>query len=131
MNDLTSRAARPAVEELSGLTEDQLFGELGARLKAVQRAPDRRDQFDMIPGRLLESYGTLDELKELGRRFYEKWKGEAEANTSTSRSSVAARDAAAAAIAATLVSSLGVAPALAAVIAVLAVKSVRSFTNRG
>lgn len=76
MENLASRA-RPAAEELASLNEDQLYAELGARLQSIARSPDGSDRFDMVPGQPLESYGPLDELKNLGRKFFTRWNKDA------------------------------------------------------
>jgi hypothetical protein len=133
MNHLALRA-RPAVDELANLSEDQLYSELGARLRSIARAPDGSDRFNMIPGEPLESYGPLTELKILGQKFFARWSRDAynlvcgaSPDDAAARAQVVSAfaigpEAVAAAIAAALTSYLGLAAALAAVIASLAIR---------
>jgi hypothetical protein len=130
---LASRA-RPAANELANLNQEQLYTELGARLRAIASAPDGSDRFDMIPGKSLESYGPLDELKKLGQKFFDRWNREAynlicgsSAEDAAAREQVTnafgmGREAVVAAIAASLTAYLGLAAALAAVVASLAMR---------
>ena len=133
MSDLTSRA-RPAVDELVDFDEDKLYGELGARLQAIARAPEGSGQFDMKLTEPLEAYGVPDELKSLGRKFFLRWKREAfnlmcgsapddaAAREQISGAFSLGREALTATLAAALASYLGLAAGLAAVVAMLAYK---------
>jgi hypothetical protein len=133
MSDVATRA-RAAASELASLSEDQLYAELGTRLQSIARTPDGSDRFDMVPGQPLESYGPREELKKLGQKFFVRWNREAYNLICGSSSEEAAareqvlsafgigRDAVIAAIAAGLTVYLGLAAALAAVVAALAVR---------
>lgn len=133
MTNLVAQA-QPATEELASLNDDQLYAELGARLQAINLSPAGSDQFNMVPGRSLESYGPREELKKLGQKFFARWSREAynlicgsSADDSKAREQVAkafgiSREMVVATIAASLTAYLGLAAALASVIAMLAVR---------
>src|SRR5215813_5210584 len=76
MMNLISQA-RPAVDKLDGFNESRLYEELGARLRAVAKAPTGSDQFNMSLSGSLESYGLSDELEALGKKFFARWKQQA------------------------------------------------------
>jgi len=126
--------ARSAVDEINGLSEDQLYTELGSRLGSIARAPDGSDQFNMNSGQALEGYAPLDELKKLGQKFFARWNREAfnlvcgaSNDDARARQQVAQAfglgpEAVAATIAAVLTAHVGLAAALSTVVAMLAVR---------
>lgn len=133
MTNLVARA-KPAVEELASLSEDQLYTELGTRLKSISRGPDGSDRFDMVAGETLESYGPLTELKSLGQKFFARWSRaayallcgtgaeDAAARTEAANAFGLGREQVVATIAVLLAAHLGLAAGLAAVVASLAVR---------
>jgi hypothetical protein len=133
MDNLVKRA-RPAANELASLSEDQLYTELGLRLQSIARAPDGSDQFNMIPGQPIESFGARDELKKFGQKFFARWNKQAfnlicgsSNEDAAAREQVAnafglGKEAVVAAIAAALTAYIGLAAALAAVVASLVVR---------
>jgi hypothetical protein len=133
MNNLAP-IARSAVDELTSLNDEQLYEALGSRLSAISRTPQGSDQFNMVLAQPLVAYGPLDELKKLGRKFFARWNAAcynlvcgSSADDADARKQVAnAFDlgpaAVAAAIAAALTAYLGIAAALAPIIATLAIR---------
>jgi hypothetical protein len=133
MSDLT-RQARPAVESLAGQDEDQLYKELGLRLQAIQRDPSISASFEPQIPTQLEAMGAAEDLRAFGQRFFQRVNVQAyqlvcgqEDEDSEDRESVInafglGRDAVAAAIAGLLVAQLGLAPAIAAVVAALIIR---------
>jgi hypothetical protein len=126
--------ARPAVEKLDAMDEDSLYLQLGSRLTAISRSPEGSEKFDMPLGPDLVAYGPLDTLKELGRKFFQRWNqaaynlmcgGSADDASLRQRLSDAfglGKDAVIATLAASLVAYFGLAAGLAGVIAAIAVK---------
>ena len=138
MPDLATRA-QPTVRRLLSEPKDEteppvdLYLELGKRLRAIETNPAVAGSFDpRIPD--LEGLGPVDDLRAFGEKFFPKvsrssyalvcGKGSADA-ADRQRVIDAFRigsDAVGAAIAALLVSSLGLAPAIAVVVGALIVK---------
>ena len=137
MADLKS-LARPAVEGLVNSSEDQLYEELGKRLRMVQADPQAAGAFE--PSQQdrekieLETLGFVDDLKSLGKQFFAKVDRQAyEVMCGTSPGDQKDRDAlsnafglgkeaVAATLAGALVAQLGIAPILAAAVAALIVR---------
>jgi len=124
-----------AVRTLLKQDEDRLYEELGKRARAMAANPKVAASF--APRVIYEkrTMGILDDLREFGRRLFRRWNEEAynlvcgsqardEKDRKDLLEAVGIGDAAvvAAVISGGLVAYLGVAPALAAVIAALIVK---------
>jgi hypothetical protein len=126
-----SDQAKSAVGELLGSDEDALFTELGARVQAINTDASLAADFglDAIP---LE--GAKEVLRDIGRRLFKRWNAEAyKLVCGVSTDDALAREeiaksvglggvALGATIAGALVSSFGLAPAIAAVVGALVVK---------
>lgn len=133
MDDLT-RLARPAVEQLLQASESQLLEQLGIRSRAIERDPAVAGSF--APAVVYDGaqMGLKDEVLQLGKRIFRRWNaeayslvcggGDAEADDRRSLLREAGADPAlaAAALAGVLVANAGLAPALAAVVAAIAIR---------
>ncbi|HET9768980.1 MAG TPA: hypothetical protein VFS60_19195 [Thermoanaerobaculia bacterium] len=126
--------ATQASERLLRADEPQLYEELAMRLKAIQAEPSAAGQFDLHPTYEEAAMGPKDELRELGRRLWQRWQVETY-NLFCGSSTGDAKDrrqlidaigvgevAVAGALASLLVAHLAMAPAIATVIAALVVK---------
>src|SRR5689334_16826521 len=76
MSDLANQA-RPAIDHLMQHDEDQLYIELGNRLKAIQRDPAVSGSFEPHIDTGLEVLGAADDIKEFGQRFFARLSGQA------------------------------------------------------
>lgn len=133
MADLATEA-RPAVDALLKNDEDELYLALGSRLRAIQQEPSLSGTFapDIPAG--LEALGAVDDIKDFGRRFFKRVNSQAyqlicgtgAENTEERERVIDAfgigEEAVAPAIAALLVVHLGLAPAVAAVVAALIIR---------
>jgi len=130
-----SDAAKVGVDELLQSDEDQLYEELGIRSRAIAGNVAVSASFmPAITANEIQAMGAMDEVKKLGRRIFQRWNREAyhllcgtEAEDEKDRSELRAafgigRSAVAATLTGMLVSSFGLAPAIAAVIAALFIK---------
>jgi hypothetical protein len=127
-------SAGPAIEKLLRAEEDQLYEQLGMRLRAISKDPAVAGSFQPVLMPDIEIMGTLDDLREVGQRLFQRWSREAHSlvcgmnnSSDTDRRQLLAafgmgEVTAGAALSAELVTHLGLAPALAAVIAALLVK---------
>jgi hypothetical protein len=133
MSQLT-REAEPAVEALTEHDADQLFTELGMRLETIQSDPSKSGQFNLVPDKSKEALGLMDEFRSIGQKYFNRVnvlayglvcgsdsENEKERNALL-KSFELGSDAVGPALAAILVGHLGLAPAIAAVVAVLIVK---------
>lgn len=128
--DPTLALAVRAVEELLEYEPDQLFAELEIRRRAIVDDPAQAGSFAPASAHRSVVSDSLDELREFGSRFFDRVSRDAHAmvcgkdpensqvrqdllNALTSRATFAA------ALSAALVAYVGMAPALAAVAAVL------------
>jgi hypothetical protein len=130
--------AEAAVSKLLRAGEDQLYEELGARAGAMAVDPAVAGSFEPQLAGQFKTRGALDDARELGRRLFRRWNREAyqlvcggEAAAEEDRKelleSFGLGDVAVAtALAGLLVSYLGLAPAVAVVVAALVTK--RFFT---
>jgi hypothetical protein len=132
MPDLASQA-QPAVESLLQSDDDALYVELGRRLKALQDDPAVGGAFDpkLV---VLEAMGPVDDIRDFGKRFFERLNGEAyklmcstDAEDTEERKKLLdafpiGKEAVTAALAAGLVAWVGLAPAIAAVVAAIAMR---------
>lgn len=127
--------AESAVENLSRVVDDDdLYAELGKRLTSMARTAAGSDRFDLVSDEPIETFGTADELKKLGRRFFVRWNKAAfdlvcgadvedrQARADVAQAFKVGPEAIAATIAALLVTQLGMAAALAAVVATLTIR---------
>ncbi len=132
MSNLAAKAA-PAIRELLDSDDDQLYQEIALRLEAISRDPNHAGSFDKSGTLDVEYQGTLDDLSEFGRRFYERVNqqvynlvcgggSENERDRQSLKNLLADRTNFAAVLAAMLVAQLAMAPAVAAVVAALTVK---------
>ena|SRR6266702_7003468 len=133
MSDLTQQAM-PAVERLLKADEAQLYEQLGIRAKAIAVDPTKAGSFEPEVTYDQAQMGLKEDVLEAGRRLYSRWNVEAyklvcgtdpedqkdrkNLTTAFSFNEVTV----AATLSALLVTYLGLAPALAAVIAALTIK---------
>ena len=125
--------AQPAIAALIDRDEETLYQELGARVRAMSVNPALGGAFD--PGLpAIETLGPIDEIRSFGRRVFKHASKEAygvacgdDPEYADERGKLKAafalgKDAAAAALAVFLVGTLGLAAAVAAVVATLLIK---------
>ena len=113
-------------------TEDQLYEQLGIRAKAIAENPAIAGSFDPDVTYDGAAMGPLDDVREFGRRLFRRWNREAyklicsSEDTGDRKKMLDAFGVGPAAVAATisglLVAHLGLAPALAGILAALAIK---------
>ena len=134
--DSIIRSAEPVVARLleEDGDEDFLFAELGKRVSALARSTAGSEQFDMAAGIDFEAFGPIDELKNLGRKFFARWNkaayemvcgsspDDADARKKVSDAFGLGEQAVGATIAALLVVHFGLAAGVAGVVAVLIVR---------
>jgi hypothetical protein len=126
--------AEPVVAKLLKSDEDQLYEQLGIRNAALRIDPAKAGSFDPVVVYDGSHMGMKEEVRELGKRLFNRWNREGfelacgvavedEADRQQMMKALGLGDtAAAAALSALLVSNFGVAPAIAAVVAVLVIK---------
>ena len=129
-----STQAQTAIRELMDAEDDQLFAQLGIRASAMTQDPSIAGSF--TPDAVFDgtSMGPLDAVKELGRRLFKRWNVEAykllcgddpsdEKARTEIKNALSLGDAAfGAAVASALISTFGLAPAVATVVGALLVK---------
>ncbi len=134
MPELTKQA-QPAVKKLLKSDEEQLYETLGMRIKAIAEDPSKGGSFEPQVTYRAAQMGLKEDIQELGRKLFNRWNVEAyklvcgsESEDGKDREELlkafGAKDDAviAASLSALLVTSLGIAPAIAGVIAVLLLK---------
>ena len=133
MSDLRKQA-ESAVKKLLISEEDQLYEELGIRAKAIAEDPAKSSSFDPDVTYNQAQMGFMDDVREFGKRLFRRWNVEAhklicgsddedeEERKKLAEAVGIGEVSAAGALTALLVSHLGLAPAIAAVIAALAIK---------
>ncbi|GLI47302.1 hypothetical protein [Methanoculleus bourgensis] len=133
MTDL-EEAAKPAVINLLQKDEDQLYVELGMRQKAYTQDLSISGSFDPVVMDDIAVLGPMDEIREFGQRLFNRWTLEAHKllcgaekedveDIQQLQNAFGIDDVAVAAFLATvLVTQLGIAAALAAVVAAIIVK---------
>jgi hypothetical protein len=133
MQSLATKA-EPAVRQLLVADETQLYEQLGIRLKAIGADPTKAGSFEPEVTYDQAQMGFKEDVLDLGRRVFHRWAVEAHKLVcGTAADDLATRQdlatafrideaAVAATLTAILVSQLGVAPALAAVVAAIACK---------
>lgn len=126
--------ARPAIKDLLQADDRQLYEILGIRIKGVALDPHKAGNFSPEISHAAESMGALDDIREFGtiffsrlnRQCYELVCGEDDANSKERQRIASAfgigETEVGAAIAAAAVTQLGLAPAIAVVVAALIVK---------
>jgi len=132
MNDL-ARQAQPVMENLLQADEAELFEKAGIRLRAIERDPSLAASFDPPAVYGEAQMGTLDDVRNLGRRIFKRWNREAHnlmcgadpddaQGRKQLRDALGLGDVAFAAALTSVLISVGLAPAIATVVAALAVK---------
>jgi hypothetical protein len=131
MNEAT-RQAQPAVSNLLEADPDTLYEQLGIRATALAETPQLAGEFAPAVSYDSVVMGPLDSVRELGQRIFDRWNreayslvcggGEADDREALLKSIGVGQTAFAALLASTIVTSFGVAPAIAAVIAAIIVK---------
>jgi hypothetical protein len=123
-----------AVATLDPLSEDELYAELGERLKAIGARPDLSGTFNLQERVASEPMGLVDDVKAFGQRFFARTQEQAfelvcgtEAEDRQLRKHFTdalglGKEATAATLASLLVLHLGLAPAIAPVVALLIVR---------
>jgi hypothetical protein len=130
------RKAEPSVKKLLGADEDTLLEQLGMRAQAAQAGVPGAAEYDPVITYDVQEMGSLDDLRDLGRRLLHRWSrelhhiacGSMDDDKKDRESIIMALGLGDVAIAATissvLVTSFAVAPAVATVIAALVVKRI-------
>lgn len=133
MTDVRTEAAA-AVTPLLAADEDTLFAELGIRASALAEDLAVAASFDPVVSYSEAQMGAMDDVRALGRRLFRRWNRELHAlicghdpDDEKERKEVAAaiglgQTGFAAYLAIMLVSSFGLAPAIAAVVAAIVVR---------
>ena len=134
MDETRNAPSAEFVARLLQASEDQLYEQLGIRMKAVASDPAIAGSYDPQVTYDGTAMGPLDDVRELGRRLFRRWNREAyklicggELDNAEDRKKLLAAfsggDVAVGAMLASLfVSGLGMAPALAAIVAALVLK---------
>lgn len=133
MSDLTKQA-ESSIAKLMQSDEDQLYEELGMRAKGLAQDPSKAGFFAPQITYNMKAMGPMDEIRKFGRRLFNRWLVEAykllcgsELANKEDRQELVKAVAAdsttfGAVVSALLISQLGLAPAIAAVVAALLVK---------
>jgi hypothetical protein len=133
MSNLTKQA-EPAVKKLLLSDEGQLYEQLGIRAKAIAEDPTKSSSFEPEVIYDQAEMGLKEDVQEFGQRLFRRWNLEAhklmcgsDPDAQKDREDLAnafgiSDVAVAAALSALLVTYLGLAPAIAAVVAALAIK---------
>jgi hypothetical protein len=130
-NDLAKKAQR-ATDQLIEKDDEELFERLALNLRAISQAPERSGSFELDVPKDVQTLGPLDGLAEFGRRYFRRVEsqihivvcgaGDAKTREQLANSFGLGREAVAAAIAGLLVSQIGLAPAVAAILATLTIR---------
>jgi hypothetical protein len=133
MSDLAQQT-EPIVAELLKADEDQLYSQLGIRAKALAVDPSVSGSFDPDVAYDEAEMGILDDVRDFGKRLFRRWNRElnnlicgSDPDSREERAQLAkalgiSEATAAAYISVLLVTSFGLAPALAAVAAAIIIK---------
>jgi hypothetical protein len=123
--------SRADIDHLFDSGEDQLFEELGIRLQAITEDPAVAGTFTPDVTYDVTTMGPLDTIRSVGKRLFARWEREAysfvcgehdaDRETLVKALSIDAKTAGAV-LAGMLVANLGIAPALAAVVATILMK---------
>jgi|GEM_PF-1887389 len=127
-----AQRAQQATDQLTGIGDDELFEQLALRLKAISAEPEQSGNFALDVTLTAETLGPFDGLAEFGRRYFGKVESQIHglicgSEDSGTRSQLAKAfglgpDAVTATVAALLVSQIGFAPAIAAVLATITIR---------
>jgi hypothetical protein len=129
-----SNQAEPAVRMLLEANETQLYEQLGMRVKTIELEPEKAGTFDLDVAYTGAAMGPKDDLVELGQKIFKRWNTAAfnlvcssETDDADDRKKLVdafniGETALATVLSGLLVSSFGLAPAIAAVIAAIAIK---------
>jgi hypothetical protein len=133
--------AKPVVDRFSELSEDDLFEELGKRLRTIEIDPAASGHFELSGEVPVETYGLSTDLREFGRRYLRRVNRQAfelvcgtDAAASTERSQLLnafglGREAVAAALTALLIAQLGIAPLVGVAVAAVIMRLVFTPTH--
>jgi len=128
MSTLTD-LARPAVNSLLKADEAQLYAEIGIRLKAIESDPGKSSSFAPDVAYDATSMGVLDDLRDVGKRYVQKLHtslhllvsegedGNVEEHQKMTEAYGKGKAEVAAVMAGLMVTKIGLAPAIAAVVA--------------
>lgn len=123
-----------AISALDKLDEEQLFAELGQRLRTIGFEPHLSAQFDLSVPQTPETQGLAEDFRAFGRRFFSRVNQQAydlvcgsdveglKERQKLEESIGLGRESFSAGLATLLVAQLGLAPAIAAVVAMLLVR---------
>jgi hypothetical protein len=126
--------AEPIVNNLLNVDEDTLFEQLGIRAKAIQKNPELSSSFEPMVRYDQAGMGGLDDVRSYGKRLFRRCSAEGyqlfcgdDPEDEEDRKDLAeafgvSERKVAAFVAAALVAQLGLAPAIAAIIAALLIK---------
>lgn len=126
--------AQNATSRLMAYSEADLYRELGQRLKQIARDPSGSADFDLQVGPQIETLGAVDDIRTFGEQYFNRVNQQVYAlicGTETENGAERTRlldafnlgrDAVTSTLAALLVAQLGLAPAIAAVMATLVIK---------
>jgi hypothetical protein len=130
-----SQHAEPAITKLMDIDdEDTLFEQLGIRAKAIQNNPELSGSFEPTAAYEASTMGVLDDVRNYGKRLFRRWSVEGynlicgdDPEDEEDRKELAnafglGNNKIASVMAAMLVAQLGLAPAIAAVIATILIK---------
>ena len=127
------RLAEPAVSDLLEADEDTLYEQLGIRATSLADAPQLAGDFAAAATYNAVVMGPLDTVRDLGKRIFDRWNreayglvcsggGDAKDRKAILDSIGVGQTAFAALLASTIVTTFGLAPAIASVIAAIVVK---------
>jgi hypothetical protein len=129
-----AKQAEPAIEKLLKADENQLYEQLGIRAKAIAEDPTKGSSFEPQVTYVQAQMGLKEDVQEFGQRLFRRWNVEAhklicgpDPEDQKDREDLVnafgiSDVAVAATLSALLVTHLGLAPAIAAVVAALAIK---------
>jgi hypothetical protein len=129
-----SQQAQPAIEKLLKADEDQLYEQLGMRAKALAQDPALAGYFEPEVTYEAAQMGLKEDVLNFGQQLFKRWNAEAfklvcsaEVEDAQFRDQLlnafGVSDAAVAAVLASLlITNLGIAPAIAGVVAALVIK---------
>jgi hypothetical protein len=131
MTNAAVEQARSAVSDLLEADEDQLYEQLGIRAQALASAPQLAGEFAPAVTYDAVVMGPLDAVRDFGKRLFQRWQREAynlmcaedDADRTELLNAIGVSEAAAAAaLAGLIVTYLGIAPVIAAVVAAIVIK---------
>jgi hypothetical protein len=129
-----SKQAEPAMKKLLKADETQLYEQLGIRARAIGQDPAKSASFEPEVTYDQAQMGLKEDVKDFGQRLFKRWNAEAyklfcstevedkQFRTEMTNAFGVGDTAVAAVLASLLVTHLGIAPAIAAVVAALIIK---------